>query len=74
MKAKIFVSLLIGSALFASAANAQLADKRSFFWGFWSNDYYVAQKEIYPRFHYAPRDVLTADPSSGGWILHERNW
>lgn len=64
------------TALIASPASAQLADKRSFMHplGFWSNDYYVAQREVYPRFIYASPDPYADWSSEGGWLLHERNW
>ena len=66
----------VASLTMLNSANAQLADKRSFMHplGFWSNNYYVAQREIYPRFIYAPRDPAVEWYSSGGWLLHERNW
>jgi hypothetical protein len=59
-----------------SVANAQLADKRSFMHplGFWSNNYYVAQREVYPRLIYAQPDPYVDWSSEGGWVLHERNW
>jgi len=69
----------------ASTANAQIADRRSFLHplGFWSNDCYVAQREVYPQirqpgiktanfgFFTAP-DAM--EPSQGGGVQHERNW
>lgn len=69
----------------ASAANAQIADRRSFLHplGFWSNDYYVAQREVYPQirqpetrtvefgFFAAPGPY---DYSQGGGVQHEWNW
>jgi hypothetical protein len=74
------ISLMLGAAAicgmaFTSSASAQLADKRSFLHplGVWSNEGYVAQKQVYPRFHYAT-DAYFASPSDGGWVLHERNW
>lgn len=61
---------------FISGAHAQLADQRSFLHplGFWSNDYYVAQREVYPRFRYAVPNPAMDWPGHGGWVLHERNW
>lgn len=60
--------------MLASPAGAQLADKRSFMHplGFWSNECFVAQKRVYPRIIAARH--YPADPASGGWVLHERNW
>lgn len=81
--------IIAAGALFCvtmgSAANAQIADRRSFLHplGFWSNDYYVAQREVYPqiwqpetknaefRFFTAPGPF---DYSQGGGVQHERNW
>lgn len=64
-----------------SAASAQLADKRTFFYGFWSNDVYVAQRQVYPPVWKTgyPVPVRYVFPdlgwySDGGGVLHERNW
>ena len=66
---------------FASAADAQIADKRTFFHGFWSNDVYVAQRQVYPPLwktgHPVPVRYVSPDldwNSDGGGVLHERNW
>jgi hypothetical protein len=66
-------------AILASPADAQIADKRSFMHplGFWSNNYYVAQRRIYPpalavAIYYADPELLGT--SAGGGLLHERNW
>jgi hypothetical protein len=73
------VSAVALTALFALPAGAQLADKRSFMHplGFWSNNYYVAQKRIYPRALFIPAryaDARILWSSEGGGLLHERNW
>jgi hypothetical protein len=79
---KIHFTLAITAALtatLASPVSAQLADKRSFMHplGFWSNNYYVAQRRIYPpalavAIYYADPELLGT--SAGGGLLHERNW
>jgi hypothetical protein len=79
---KIHFTLAITAALtatLASPVSAQLADKRSFMHplGVWSNNYYVAQKRVYPRAlvvpaYYADAEVLWS--SEGGGLLHEINW
>jgi hypothetical protein len=73
------ISFILGAAVicgmtFMSSASAQFADKRSFLHplGVWSNEGYVAQHQVYPRFRYAT-DPYFASPSDGGWLLHERN-
>jgi hypothetical protein len=67
--------------MLGSAASAQLADKRSFFHGFWSNEGFVAQRQVYPPIwktgHFPARDILHRDVDwngEGGGLLHERNW
>lgn len=74
---KTAIALIVAAAslaVTASPASAQLADQRSFMDGFWSNNYYVAQREVYLRFTYAPRDPGMESAGYGGWVLHERNW
>jgi len=76
MKIRLVAASLILAAGFAQPASAQLADQRSFLHplGFWSNNYFVAQREVYPRFRYAAPDPAMEWSSHGGWVLHERNW
>ena len=72
------LSIFALAICFSTSADAKFADKRSFMHplGFWSNEGYVKQREVYPRRYrnwveLAPYD---ADPCCGGGILHERNW
>lgn len=70
------------TVVLASPTSAQLADKRSFLHplGVWSNHYFVAQKQVYPRrarigFHAPhPADAELIWTSDGGGLLYERNW
>jgi hypothetical protein len=79
MKVSLRAVIVLAAVVFASAANAQMADKRSFFHplGFWGNDGFVAQREVYPR---GASTVLVIEPSPytdpccGGGLMHERNW
>lgn len=75
MKIRLILIALAFAAVPAPPASAAFADQRSFFHplGFWGNDYFVAQRQIYPRFFYAPRDPAMESSGDGGWILHERN-
>lgn len=80
MKLSLIVAAATASLLIlTSAANAQNADKRSFFHplGFWSNEGFVAQPQIYPRRLRVPHydsDPEMSSPHNGGYVLHERNW
>lgn len=74
MRKLLVTGVSLATVLFASSADAQLADKGSFFHGFWSNNCYVAQREVYPRVRYSPEHYYPDDPRRGGWVLHERNW
>jgi hypothetical protein len=74
---KFAIALVVTAASLAFTAlpaGAQLADQRSFMHGFWSNNYFVAQRQVYPRFTYAPRDPAMESAGYGGWVLHEQNW
>ncbi len=77
MKTAVVLALAaawLGLASFS--ASAQIADKRSFMHplGVWSNKCFVAQKRVYPRFHYSARYPEIEYGGEGGWVLHERNW
>jgi hypothetical protein len=76
MRILIFIAMAASIVMFGSAASAQIADKRSFLHplGFWSNDGFVAQRRVYPRFHYASPRPDMEWPGHGGWVLYERNW
>jgi|GEM_PF-2793013 len=83
MKTSLTVAAAATLVILTSAANAQLADKRSFFHplGVWSNEGFVAQRQVYPpRWKFErTAQAYYADPdlqwnSNGGGVLHERNW
>lgn len=64
-----------------TTAGAQIADQRTFFHGFWSNNVYVAHRQVYPPVwktgHPIPTRYVFPDldwNSEGGGVLHERNW